>query len=138
MRPVEPGAGQQAHSAAIEPRMHAIAVELDFVEPLRAVRRFLDELRQLRPDPLRQTASIGARPARYMMRHGGSGEIIRPRDYAATGPIKLGSLFLTLPTRWLTGQQIISAEEQGTSRDLSCGRLAGSSPSHERDRNRDP
>jgi hypothetical protein len=30
------------------------------------------------------------------------------RDYAAaTGSIKLGSLFLTLPTRALTGQQII-------------------------------
>ena len=30
--------------------------------------------------------------------------------YAVTGSIKLGSLFLTLPTRWLTGHQIISAE----------------------------
>jgi hypothetical protein len=29
---------------------------------------------------------------------------------AAIGSIKLGSLFLTLPTRALTGQQIISSE----------------------------
>jgi hypothetical protein len=27
------------------------------------------------------------------------------RHYAVTGSIKLWSLFLTLPTRWLTGQQ---------------------------------
>ena len=35
----------------------------------------------------------------------------RCRDYPAspTGSIKLGSLFLTLPTRVLTGQQIISS-----------------------------
>jgi hypothetical protein len=33
------------------------------------------------------------------------------RDYAAsgTGSIKLGSLFLTLPTQVLTGQQVISS-----------------------------
>jgi hypothetical protein len=43
MRPVEPGAGQQAHCAAIEPRMHPIVIELDFVEPLRAIRRFVDK-----------------------------------------------------------------------------------------------
>ena len=29
---------------------------------------------------------------------------------AASGSIKLGSLFLTLPTRWVTGQHVISAE----------------------------
>jgi hypothetical protein len=32
-------------------------------------------------------------------------------DHAAIGSIKLGSLLLTLPTRGLTGQQIISLEE---------------------------
>jgi hypothetical protein len=31
--------------------MHAIAVELDFVQPLIAVRRRIDRLRELRPDP---------------------------------------------------------------------------------------
>ena len=35
MRPVEPGARQQPHRAAVEPRMHAVAVEFDFVEPVR-------------------------------------------------------------------------------------------------------
>ena len=34
--------------------MHAEAVEFDFVQPLVAVRRLFDELRQLRPDPVRQ------------------------------------------------------------------------------------
>jgi hypothetical protein len=29
---------------------------------------------------------------------------------AASGSIRLGSLFLTLPTRWVTGQHIISHE----------------------------
>ena len=33
-----------AHTAAIEARVHPVAVELDFVEPLGAVRRFVDEL----------------------------------------------------------------------------------------------
>ena len=39
MRPIEPGAGEQPHSAAIEARMHPIPVVFDFVEPLGAVRR---------------------------------------------------------------------------------------------------
>jgi hypothetical protein len=44
----------------------------------------------------------------------------RCRDYAAsaTGSIKLGSLFLTLPTRVLTGQQIISSEGVGSEEGL--------------------
>jgi hypothetical protein len=32
-RPVEPGAREQPYPAAIETRMHAVAVELDFVQP---------------------------------------------------------------------------------------------------------
>ena len=55
MRPVEAGARQQSHGAAIEARMHAVAVELDFVQPLVALRRRVDQLRQLRRDPLRQS-----------------------------------------------------------------------------------
>ena len=31
MRPVEPGAGEQPHAAAIEARVYAVAVEFDFV-----------------------------------------------------------------------------------------------------------
>ena len=45
--------------------MHAVAVEFDFVEPLIAVRRRVDELSQLRPDPLGQSSRTSAWPARY-------------------------------------------------------------------------
>jgi len=38
---------------------------------------------------------------------------------AATGSIRLGSLFLTLLTRPLAGQEINPAEGQGTGRDFS-------------------
>jgi hypothetical protein len=49
MRPVETGAGQQPHRAAIETRVHAVTVEFDLVQPFRTFRRRLHELRQLRP-----------------------------------------------------------------------------------------
>jgi hypothetical protein len=49
----EPGARQHPHRAAVEPCVHAVAVELDFVEPLRPLRRRVDELGQLPADPLR-------------------------------------------------------------------------------------
>jgi hypothetical protein len=55
MRPVEPGAGQKARGAAIEPRMHAVAVELEFVEPLIAFGGRVDELSELRRDQFRQS-----------------------------------------------------------------------------------
>ena len=41
--------------------MHAEAVIFDFMQPLVAVRRFFDELRQLRPYPVRQSGGIAAR-----------------------------------------------------------------------------
>jgi hypothetical protein len=50
--PVEPVAGQQPNIAVLEPGMHAEPVVFDFVQPLVAVRRGIDELRQLRPYPL--------------------------------------------------------------------------------------
>jgi hypothetical protein len=53
--PVEPGARQQFDTAAVEPRMHAVAVVFDFVQPLIAFRRGVDQLGQLRRDPLRQS-----------------------------------------------------------------------------------
>jgi hypothetical protein len=44
----------------------------------------------------------------------------KPGGYAAaTGSMRLESLFLTLPTRALTGQQIMSSEGQGASSVLS-------------------
>jgi hypothetical protein len=42
--PVQAGSGQELHTAIIDARGHAIAVELDFVDPLRAGRRLLDRL----------------------------------------------------------------------------------------------
>jgi hypothetical protein len=36
MGPVELGAGEELDRAAIEARMHAVAVEFDFVQPIRA------------------------------------------------------------------------------------------------------
>src|SRR5205823_5863161 len=74
MRPVEPGAGEELNGAAVEARMHAVAVEFDFVQPLVALRRRIDQLRELRRDPLRQGGRLGAPPPRYDARHGGDVE----------------------------------------------------------------
>jgi hypothetical protein len=60
MRPVEPRAGQGPNRASIQPGMHAVTVELDFVQPFRPVRRFVDELGELRSDPLGQTGHVSA------------------------------------------------------------------------------
>jgi hypothetical protein len=49
--------------------------------------------------------------------------------YAAIRSIRLGSLFLTFPTRALTGQQIISSDGNGASSALREEASAGSSPS---------
>jgi hypothetical protein len=51
--------------------MHAIAVEFDFVEPLIAVRRRVDQLGELRRDPFGQSGRDAA-PARYRPRHAGN------------------------------------------------------------------
>jgi hypothetical protein len=69
VRPVEPAARQQLDGAAVEPRMHAVAVIFDFVQPAVAVRRRVDQLRELRRDPLRQTGR--RRGTRYHPRHAG-------------------------------------------------------------------
>ena len=50
--------------------MHAIAFVFDFVEPLVAFRRRVDQLRQLRPNRLRQCGRVGAPAARYPARNG--------------------------------------------------------------------
>jgi hypothetical protein len=54
MGPVEPGASQKAHRAAVEARMHAVTVEFDLMQPLIAFGSGLDELGELRRDPGRQ------------------------------------------------------------------------------------
>jgi len=55
VRPVEPGAGEQGDRAMVEARMQPVAVEFDFMQPLVAFRRRVDQLRELRRDPLRQS-----------------------------------------------------------------------------------
>ena len=52
MRPVEASAGEQPYRTAIQARMHAVAVEFDFMQPLVAFGRRIDQLRELRRDPL--------------------------------------------------------------------------------------
>ena len=42
--PVEAGSGRQLDLPVIQPRVHAVAVVFDFVEPLIAVRRRIDQL----------------------------------------------------------------------------------------------
>ncbi|MER8931011.1 hypothetical protein NKI34_34415 [Mesorhizobium sp. M0700] len=54
MRPIEAGAGKQADVAAVDPCVHAVSVVLDFVKPVRAVGRFVDEARKLGLDPFRR------------------------------------------------------------------------------------
>ena len=43
--------GEESHRAAIESRMHAVAVELDLVQPFRTIRSRVDKLGQLQADP---------------------------------------------------------------------------------------
>ena len=71
MRPVEPGAGEELYRAAVASRVHAVAVEFDLVQRLVALRRRVDELGELRRDPLRQSRRVWT--ARYRPRHAGSG-----------------------------------------------------------------
>jgi hypothetical protein len=85
LRPVEPGAGEELHRAVVEPRMHAVAVEFDFMQPLVALRRRVDQLGQLRRDPLRQ--SRGAWTARYRPRYAGGGNGLLRRRMRLLGVI---------------------------------------------------
>ena len=51
MRPVEACAGQQLDVAAVDARVHAVAVVLDLVQPAVARRRLVYQARELRLDP---------------------------------------------------------------------------------------
>src|SRR5438128_2236033 len=81
---------------------------------------------------LRVVEQMGLGCYRRSCRTGTSGRSAARLDHVtpATGSIKLGSLFLTLPTRALTGQQVISPDGYGARSALSCGTSAASSPSH--------
>jgi hypothetical protein len=54
--------------------VHAVAVVFDFMQPLVAFRRHIDQLRELRPYPLRQRGRLAAPRARYAARHRGAVE----------------------------------------------------------------
>jgi len=49
--PIEPGSGQQPHVAIVDPRRHPVAVEFDFVNPLRSGRGGGGQLRKLGLNP---------------------------------------------------------------------------------------
>jgi hypothetical protein len=62
----------------VEARMEAVAVEFDFMQPGVAVRRRVDQLCELRRDPLREAARSAAAGG-YRTRHAGRGEGLRCR-----------------------------------------------------------
>jgi hypothetical protein len=49
--PVAPSAGQDLYPANVEAGMHPVSVELQFVQPVGAVRCLLNQFRKLRFDP---------------------------------------------------------------------------------------
>jgi len=59
MRPIQAGSGEQLDIAAIDTRVHAVAVILNLVQPVLALRRFLDEARQLGLDPFWRMSRLG-------------------------------------------------------------------------------
>ena len=61
--PVEPGSGQELHAAIVDARGHTIAVQFDFMQPLRPRRRLLDRLGKLRRDEGRK-GDVSARADR--------------------------------------------------------------------------
>jgi hypothetical protein len=52
VRPVETGPRQQLDLAAIDPRLHAVAVLFNLVQPFAARRRLVYQARELQLDPL--------------------------------------------------------------------------------------
>jgi len=69
MRPVEPGAGQQPGGASVQPGMHPVVVEFDFLQPLRSVGWLVDELGELRFDPIRQRGRLRPLPSQQRACH---------------------------------------------------------------------
>jgi|HubBroStandDraft_3_1064219.scaffolds.fasta_scaffold49264_2 hypothetical protein len=59
MRPIQAGSGEQFDFVAIYPRVHAIAVVLDLVQPISALGRFLGEARQLGLNPCWRMSRLG-------------------------------------------------------------------------------
>jgi len=59
MRPIQAGSGEQLDIVAIDPRVHAVVVVFDLVQPIGALGRFLGEARELRLDPFRRMSRLG-------------------------------------------------------------------------------
>ena len=79
---VDPGAGQQPDRAPVEPGMHPVAVEFDLVQPIRPVRRVVDQFGELRFHPIRQRRRFGA-PSRERFACTGAGHMQQPTIAAA-------------------------------------------------------
>jgi hypothetical protein len=69
MCPTQAPAGQQPDCAAIQPGMHPVPVELDFVQPCGPFRRLVDQFGELRFDPVRRRSRRGASATRERTRH---------------------------------------------------------------------
>jgi hypothetical protein len=54
---------QQPGGAPLQPGMHPVAVEFDFMQPLRSVGWLVDELGELRFDPIRQRGRLRPLPS---------------------------------------------------------------------------
>jgi hypothetical protein len=63
------GLGQQANRTPVQPGMHPIPVEFDFMQPFRPFWRLLDQFRELRSYPIRERHRLGAWPSRGRLRH---------------------------------------------------------------------
>ena len=69
MRPIKPGAGQQPGGTPVQPGVHPVAVEFDFMEPVWPVGRLVDQSGELRFDPARERRCLGAPPVVERSRH---------------------------------------------------------------------
>ena len=69
----------------IEPRHHTVPVVLDFVQPAVTDRRRVDQLRELRHDPVGKRRRPARPPARYGARHDGGVERLSGRRMRLLG-----------------------------------------------------
>src|SRR5262249_27007202 len=95
MRPVEPGAGQQLDRAPVQPSVHPVAVEFDFMEPVWPVGRLVDQSGELRFDAGGERRCLGAPPVVERSRHVLGTTRALPRiDPARIYPFTCGMIFV--------------------------------------------
>jgi hypothetical protein len=85
MGPVEPRAGQEPGRAPVQPGMHPVAVEFDFVQPVRSFRRLVDEFGELRFHPTGERQRFRERPSRERSDHINTGHDRMRRTYPPPG-----------------------------------------------------